>query len=186
MNANLQPGADALEQGLQHILRSPKTAGRVEMIVRRPAVDTREELDAGELSVIDGLSGDSWRARGSRQMSDGSAHPDMQITIMNARVVQLVATHRDRWALAGDQFYVDLDLSRENLPIGTRLKVGNAVVEVSAMPHLGCRKFVDRFGKAAAMFVNSRRGKTLCLRGINARVVEGGTVRRGDAIRKLD
>ena len=177
--------ADELEAGLPEVLASPKDDGEVKMIVRRPDVDRREVLDAGDLDVTEGLVGDNWRSRGSRQTDDGSAHPEMQLNLMNSRVIALVAQSEDRWALAGDQFFVDLDLGKENLPAGTRLAMGSAIVEVTAVPHLGCRKFVARFGLEATKFVNSRRGKRLCLRGINARVIEPGRVVTGDRIRKV-
>lgn len=177
--------ADALEAGLPEILASPGDEGVVRMIVRRPDVDRREVLDAGELDVAEGLVGDNWRARGSRQTKDGSAHPEMQLNLMNSRVIALVAQSEERWALAGDQLFVDLDLGKENLPAGTRLALGTAVIEVTAVPHLGCRKFAARFGVEAMKFANSRRGKKLCLRGINAKVVEPGRVVAGDSIRKV-
>ena len=177
--------ADELEAGLPEILASPGECGTVDMIVRRPDVGEREVLDAGELDVVEGLVGDNWRRRGSGQTADGSAHPEMQLNLMNSRVVALVAQTADRWALAGDQLFVDLDLARENLPAGTRLEVGSAVIEVTAVPHLGCRKFVARFGLEAMKFVNSRRGKKLCLRGINARVVKAGRIETGDTIRRV-
>ncbi|MDE0454257.1 MAG: MOSC domain-containing protein [Gammaproteobacteria bacterium] len=176
---------DELEAGLPEILASPKDDGVVSMIVRRPDTNQREVLDSGELDVAEGLVGDNWRSRGSRMTADGSAHPDMQLNIMNARVISLVARSRERWALAGDQFFVDLDLSRENLPAGTRLAMGSAIIEVTAIPHTGCKKFTARFGLEAMKFVNSRRGKAHCLRGINAKVVQSGRVGVGDAIRKL-
>ena len=115
----------------------------------------------------------------------GSAHPQMQLNLMNSRVIALVAGPEDRWALAGDQFFVDLDLAKENLPAGTRLAMGSAIVEVTSVPHLGCKKFVARFGMEAMKFVNSRRGKKLCLRGINAKVVQSGRVSTGDTIRRV-
>ena len=177
--------ADELEAGLPEILASPKDRGTVGMIVRRPDVGEREVLDTGELDIAEGLVGDNWRRRGSGQTDDGAAHPDMQLNLMNSRVIALVAQSGDRWTLAGDQFFVDLDLARENLPAGTRLEMGSAVIEVSAVPHLGCRKFVARFGLEAMKFVNSRRGKELCLRGINAKVVKAGRVDTGDRIRRV-
>ena len=137
------------------------------------------------MNVADGLVGDNWRSRGSRMTNDGSSHPDMQLNLMNSRVIALVAGSRDRWALAGDQFFVDLDLSRVNLSAGTRLAVGSAIIEVTAVPHLGCRKFMSRFGMDSMKFVNSRRGKELCFRGINAKVVKSGSVSTGDIIRKV-
>ena len=177
--------ADELEAGLPDILASPRDGGVVSMIVRRPDTDRREVLDSGELDVAEGLVGDNWRSRGSRMTADGSAHPEMQLNLMNARVISLVARSREHWALAGDQFLVDLDLAKENLPAGTRLAMGSAIVEVTAVPHLGCRKFATRFGVEAMKFVNSRRGKALCFRGINAKVVESGRVSTGDTIRRV-
>ena len=170
--------AHELEAGLPEILASPKDDGVVRMIVRRPDVNRREVLEAGELDLAKGLVGDSWSSR-------ARPHPEMQLNLMNSRVIALVARTEDRWALAGDQFFVDLDLRKENLPTGTRLALGSAVIEVTSVAHLGCRKFAVRFGVEATKFVNSRRGKKLCLRGINAKVVKPGQVVAGDRIRKL-
>ena len=177
--------ADALEAGLPDILASPKDEGVVTMIVRRPDTGEREVVDSGELDVALGLVGDNWRSRGSGMTDDGAAHPQMQLNLMNSRVIALVARSEDRWALAGDQFFVDLNLAKENLPAGTPLAMGSAIVEVTAVPHLGCKKFVARFGMEAMKFVNSRRGKKLCLRGINAKVVQSGRVSTGDTIRRV-
>lgn len=182
----VQLSEEELEAGLDRILASPADTGTIELIVRRPAEDQREELEEAELDLSEGLVGDDWRRRGSRRMSDGSANPDAQVTVMNVRVADLVAARdRKRWELAGDQFYVDFDLSEANVPAGTRLALGTAVLEVTAEPHTGCAKFSARFGQPAHRFVNTKAHRHLHLRGINARVVEPGTVRRGDAIRKL-
>jgi hypothetical protein len=142
-------------------------------------------LDGGVLDVAEGLVGDMWRRRGSRRTPDGSANPLAQLTLQNARLAALVAGERERWPLAGDQLYVDLDLSVDSLPPGTRLAVGSAVIEITPDPHTGCAKFSARFGSDALRFVNSPDGRALRLRGANARVVEAGSVRTGDAIRKL-
>lgn len=185
MHAAVHLGREALEAGLERIQDSPKDLGLVEMIVRRPETDQRETLQRAELDVSEGLIGDNWWRRGNSRTADGSAHPEMQLNIMNSRVIDLVAGSKDRWPLAGDQIYVDLDLSKENLPAGTRLQLGTAIVEVTAIPHTGCKKFVERFGLEAMKFVNSGLGKTLCLRGINARVVQPGTFEVGNVVRKL-
>lgn len=175
-----------LEAGLDIIRASPREAGDLQLIVRRPDVGEREILEAAELDLVEGLVGDTWRSRPSSRMPDNaSPHPDMQLTVMNARAVALVAQDPVRWALAGDQLYVDLDLSGENLPPGTRLGAGTAIIEVTAQPHTGCGKFVERFGLDAMTFVNSPLGRSLNLRGINARVIQAGTVRRGDVVRKM-
>jgi MOSC domain-containing protein len=175
----------SLEAGLDAIRESPKDAGVLQLIVRRPGVDAREVLEAATLDVAEGLSGDSWSRRGSSRSRAGESYPDMQLNVMNARAIALVAGSRDRWALAGDQLYIDLDLSADNLPVGTRLSIGSAIVEVTAVPHTGCSKFAARFGVDAARFVNSPAGRTLNLRGINAKVVQSGSVRVGDVVRKV-
>jgi hypothetical protein len=176
---------DALEAGLDHIRSAPRDVGRLELIVRRPSVDVREELEHGELDLAVGLVGDTWHTRRSRMTADGSPHPKMQLNIMSARVVALVAQDKARWSLAGDQLFVDFDLSEQNLPPGTRIAIGATVVEVTDQPHLGCRKFVERFGLDAMNFVNSPLGCELHLRGINARVVQPGPIRVGDTVHKL-
>lgn len=178
--------ADELMAGLDEILRSPSARGTVELIVRRPAEDEREVLDECVLDLEEGLVGDVWRRRGSSRSPDGSANPDAQLTLMNARAAVLIAGSRERWPLAGDQLYVDLDLSIENLPAGTRLSVGDAVIEVTPEPHTGCAKFSARFGSEAIKFVNKSPGRELRLRGVNTRVVTPGTVRTGDTISKLE
>jgi MOSC domain-containing protein YiiM len=169
-----------LEAGLQAIRESPADRGTVMMIVRRPKVGVREVLQSGELDLVDGLMGDNWRARGNPYTPDRSALLDAQITITNARAIALVAQTKERWPLAGDQLYIDMDLSAVNLPPGSRLKLGSATVEVTAQPHTGCKNFTARFGVDAMKFVNSPVGRQLNLRGINTRVVQAGVVRVGD------
>jgi len=176
---------ERLEAGLDHIRAAPSDDGRVMLVVRRPAEGMRELADAAMLDAVAGLEGDNWLARGSRNMPDGSADPQRQVTLMNARVAELVAGGTERMPLAGDQLFVDFDLSLANLPAGSLLQVGQAVLEVSATPHLGCAKFVERFGTEAMRFVNSRVGRQLRLRGMNARVVRSGIVRRGDVATRV-
>jgi MOSC domain-containing protein YiiM len=175
-----------LQAKIEYIHQSPKDHGLLKMIARRPSDDEREVVDRAELDPSQGLVGDNWKVRGSKHTPDGSANPNVQITIMNARTIELVAQRKERWALAGDQLYVDLDLSEDNLPSGTRLAIGSAVIEVSAEPHTGCQKFSARFGSGATRFVNSPEGRRLHLRGINARIVQGGIVRVGDVVRKVN
>lgn len=178
--------AAQLDAGLDEIRRSPKDAGEVKLIVRRPRVNEREVLDEARLDLLEGVVGDTWQYRNSSRMPDKKGpHPDMQINVMNARAIALIAQDPARWAMAGDQLYVDLDLSGANLPPGTRLGIGTAVIEVTAQPHTGCGKFVERFGLDAMKFVNSPIGRELNLRGINARVVQAGNIRRGDIARRL-
>ncbi len=174
---------DELELALDHIRRAPSDHGTLELIVRRPDVNEREILDTGHLSLQEGLEGDNWRDRGSSRTPDGGPHPDMQLNIMSARAAAAVAGPTDRWALAGDQLYIDLDLSTETLPPGTRLAVGEAIIQITAEPHTGCGKFAARFGHDALRFVNSPTGRALNLRGVNARVAHPGPIRQGDPVR---
>ena len=166
-----------LQAGLASVRSAPAGEGRLELIVRRPAVDAREVMAEGRLDPEHGLAGDTWRAR------KVSPNPAKQVTVMNVRLARLVAGEEGRVQLAGDQLYVDLDLSEESLPAGSRLEIGEAMLEVSPNPHLGCEKFAARFGPEALEFVNSEVGRALRLRGLNARVVRAGTVRPGDAVR---
>jgi hypothetical protein len=174
-----------LEESLDHIRAAPADDGTVELISRRPAVDEREVLTEASLDVNEGLVGDTWLTRGSSRTPDGNAALDAQLTLMNARLAAAVAGERERWPLAGDQLYVDLDISLANMPPGSRVQIGSAVIEFSEAPHTGCAKFSARFGNDALRFVNSPTGRELRLRGANCRVVVAGTVRQGDAIRKL-
>ena len=176
---------DELENGLEYIRQSPRDGGVLAMIVRRPEEGKREVLDEGVLDTVEGLVGDNWRMRPKPAPQDDPRHLDNQLTLMNARVVSLVAQAKERWHLAGDQLYVDLDLSVENLPAGTRLAIGTAVIEVTALPHTGCKLFMARFGLDALTFVNSTTGKPLRLRGLNAKVVQPGVVRTGDMVQKI-
>ncbi|MAZ65990.1 MAG: MOSC domain-containing protein [Kangiellaceae bacterium] len=177
---------EELNQGIDNIKQSPKESGTVELIVCRPGIGEREELATGELDLVNGLVGDNWLARGFKKNPDGAAHPDMQLNLMNARAIALIASSKERWKLAGDQFFVDLDLSPDNLPPGTRLSIGDAEIEITAEPHLGCKKFSQRFGRDAALFVNSTQGKALNLRGVNAKVTKPGIVAQGAQISKLN
>ena len=169
---------EEIEKNLDKVLASPNDQGALELIVRRPRENAREALETGELDTEKGLLGDDWFA-------DEERVPDAQIAIMNSRIIDLLAQDKERWKLAGDQLYIDLNLTDENLPAGTRLRVGSAILEVTSQPHNGCKKFVERFGLDAMKFVNSPVGKQFHLRGIYARVVQSGTIRRGDKVRKI-
>jgi MOSC domain-containing protein YiiM len=174
-----------LEAGMDHLRQSPKDQGTLKMIVRRPNVDEREVLDEGELNTEEGLVGDTWKVRVSVHSKDGKANSNKQITIMNARAIALLAQNEEHWPLAGDQLYVDMDLSDDNLPPGTHLAIGSAILEVSPDPHTGCQKFSSRFGVEAMKFVNSLEGKRLHLRGINTKVIQAGIILAGDVVSKL-
>jgi hypothetical protein len=192
-----------LEAGLDLVRRSPAAQGTVELIVRRPAVDERQVLTRAQLDRIVGLVGDTWNRRPSTRTPDATPHPDMQLNIINARFSALIARYDvgaaraagaaggavngrpDRRPLAGDQLHLDLDLSEANLPAGTRLRLGTAVIEITDQPHTGCAKFSARFGADALRFVNSPVGRALRLRGANARVVTDGIVSSGDPVTKL-
>jgi hypothetical protein len=176
---------EELEAALDDFRGAPSAVGAVDLVVARPATGERTALAEGALDLVDGLVGDNWGTRGSRMTADGSAHPEMQLNVINARLSRFVAVDPERRVLAGDQLHVDFDLSEENLPPGSRLAVGSAVIEVTAEPHRGCAKFVERFGRDAMRFVNSPVGCQLRLRGLNAKVVLAGTVRPGDEVRKL-
>ena len=167
-----------LEAGLGYIRQSPKDEGTLKYIVARPEVDQRIVLQSCEISAEQGVQGDNWPRKGRPDV-------DGQVLLMNARAIELLARTPDRWALAGDQLYVDLDLSEDNLQAGQRLVLGSAILEVTDKPHRGCAKFARRFGKEALEFVNSPQGWQLHLRGICTRVVQDGTAKVGDRVVKI-
>jgi hypothetical protein len=174
-----------LEARLGSVRGAPADEGTLDLIVRRPATEEREILDGAQIDLKGGLTGDIWAVSPSQKT--GEPNPDAQVTVMSARAAALVSGGHDPdgWAQAGDQLYVDFDLSEANLPAGSRLQIGDAVLEVSEEPHLGCGKFVRRYGVDALKLVNSAEGRELRLRGVNTRVVKQGRVARGDAVRKL-
>ena len=176
---------EELDAGLDHIRQAPKEHGLLELLVRRPVSGQREVLAVGQLDPAEGLVGDNWSARGSSLTDDGMANPDMQLNIMNARAIAHIAQERERWQLAGDQLYIDMDISEDNMQAGTHLQLGTAIIEVTEVPHNGCRKFTERFGIDAMKWVNSDIGKQLHLRGINAKVVRAGSVHVGDAVTRV-
>ncbi len=174
-----------LDRFTDDVRAAPRDGGTVALIVRRPTTDVRETLQEADLDPAGGLVGDDWARRRSRSTADGSPDPEDQLTIMSTRVLSAIEPDRERWPLAGDQLYVDLDLGVENLPAGTRLAIGDAVVRVSEKPHTGCAKFSARFGSDALRWINGPVGRELRMRGVNARVERAGTVRVGDPVRKI-
>ena len=172
------------EPFLDDVRSAPADGGRVELIVLRPEAEQRVLVSEAVFDVIEGVVGDSWRARGSSRTPDGSASPEAQVTIMSTRVLAAIEPDRSRWPLAGDQLLADADLSEANLPPGTRLAIGEAILEISEAPHTGCAKFRARFGSDALRWINSPLGRELRMRGVNLRVIRGGVVRVGDELRR--
>lgn len=161
---------------------APRDGAAVQLIVRRPGPGERETLVEAVLDPELGLVGDGWLDRGSRAMPDGAANPAAQLTIMNTRVLAAIEPDDTRWPLAGDQLYADLDLGEGNLPAGTRLSIGSALVEVTDLPHTGCSQFAARFGRDALRWISTPEGRSLRMRGMYVRVVRAGTVSVGDLI----
>jgi len=175
-----------LNDSLTHIREAPSDGGEVKLIVCRPRSEERKTLTEGYFDCEKGLVGDDWLTRGSSSRAGGEANPLAQVTVMNSRVLEAIAGEIRRWPLARDQLYVDLDVSAENLPEGTRLSVREALLEVTAKPHTGCAKFTRRFGLDAMRWVNSEEGMKLRLRGINTRILRSGTVQIGDRVTKTN
>lgn len=177
---------EQFEQQLSTIQAAPQDQGVLKLIVIRPAVNDRQILEACELSLKGGAHGDMW-ARGTwMSLPDGSPHPDIQLTLMNYRVLEAIATSDMHRALAGDNLCLDFDLSEDNVTCGDRLQIGKTVVlQLTGIPHNGCHKFKRRFGADALAYVNSPLGRHLHLRGVYARVEQGGTVTLGDSVVKI-
>ena len=174
-----------LLSGWEALEKSPKDVGTVEMLVLRPERDEREEVQEAIFDTNEGMVGDNWLIRGSSSRPDGSAHPEAQITLMNSRVIDLIAGDRSRWELAGDQLFVDFDLSKDNLPVGQRIQIGEVILEIAELPHTGCAKFAQRYGAHARKFVMTDEGKQQRFRGVYAIVVQNGNIKVTDSITKL-
>ena len=177
---------EELQVGLSHILRSPKDDGVLEAIVIRPVPGTRQDLQSCEISLENGTHGDHWAKDCWMTTEGGKPDPDVQICIMNSRCIALIAQKRERWPLAGDNLFIDLDLRPENLPPGQRLRIGSAVIEITAVDHNGCASFAEHYGSSAVVFVNARKGRSLRLRGVYATVVADGRVTVGDRVVKVN
>ena len=174
-----------LTAGIPEILASPADNGILRAIVIRPEKNERRDLDTCEISLALGTHGDHWAKGCWKSTEDGQPHPDVQICIMNARCIALIAGERERWPLAGDNLFIDLDLTPDNMPPGTRLAIGSAVIEITDTLHAGCASFSERYGRDATIFVNTGEGKKLRLRGIYARVVQDGRITAGDRVVKV-
>lgn len=181
-----QRTVEDLQAALAAMPLAPRDVGAVEWLVRRPVPLEREVVEWAELCPERGLVGDCWPSKPSKRTTDGSPHPEMQLTLMNAAVTKVIAGPKQDWAAAGDQIYVDFDLSEASLPAGTRLQLGTAVIEITAEEHLGCGKFHERFGSAALRWVNGKERRGLRLRGVNAKVVQAGKVAVGDQLRRIE
>jgi MOSC domain-containing protein YiiM len=177
---------DELNAGLPHILAAPKEDGVLRAIVVRPEKGERRDVETSEISLAGGVHGDHWAKGCWKETDDGKPHPDVQICMMNARCIELIAQERDNWPPAGDNFFIDMDLTPSNMPPGTRLGIGSAIIEITDTPHNGCASFIERYGRDACVFVNTGPGREHRLRGIYARVVQDGTVSVGDTVKKLD
>jgi MOSC domain-containing protein YiiM len=175
--------AAELEQGLAEVLASPSDIGTLEAIVIRPVEDARRVVQVATLSPEWGVEGDRWFS----PAADGQElDPRHQVSLMNWRILRQIAGDDDSICLAGDNLIVDLDLSEANLPPGSRLAIGaNVEIEITELPHSGCNAFAHRYGAEARAFINNDRGRELHLRGRYGRVITGGSIGVGDAVRKL-
>jgi MOSC domain-containing protein YiiM len=184
MSTNLHASREELDTHLRELSELDSAEGTVALIVRRPSEGERETPTTAELTLEEGLVGDRWLASAHTHV-DGGVSRENQLTLMSTGMLGLIAG-RDRWPLSGDNLLVDMGLDLERLPVGSRLAIGDEVViRISEIPHTGCAKFSARFGSDALRFVNSPEGRALRLRGVNAHVLQPGTISIGDAIRRL-
>lgn len=175
-----------IETRLNWVMSAPTDTGHVSALVVRPVKNQREPLDKVMFSPQLGVNGDNWSTNCWKKLPDGKSDPEVQVAIMNARMIEVLTQDKALWPLAGDQLFVDFDLSVANLRAGDHLQVGAAVLQITAEPHRGCGKFKQRFGEDALAFVNSERGDAHRLRGVYAKIISAGEVCVNDAISKLN
>lgn len=174
-----------LAAGLPGVLESPKDNGAIEQIIVRPAANERRPVNSVAISLAGGLEGDHWAQGCWKSNESGEPHPDVQICMMNSRCIDLIAGDKSNWAPAGDNLFIDMDLTPDNLPPGTHISMGTAVLEITDTPHKGCAKFIERYGRDACVFVNVGDGDRYKLRGIYGRVVQDGVISVGDKVSKM-
>lgn len=174
-----------IEAGLPDVHASPKDHGELVAIFTRPAVGERRELQATEITAECGIPDDHWSKGCWKSLENGAPDPDVQISLMSSRFINLIASSRENWGLSGNNIFVDLDLTPENLPIGQKLKVGAAELVITAVPYTGCAKFIERYGRDACVYVNRGLGRDMRLRGVYGRVVKDGYIKVGDKVTKL-
>lgn len=174
-----------LAAALPQVTAGPKDHGELKAIFVRPGPGQRLDVSSVAISSAGGLEGDHWAKGCWKSLPDGSPDPDVQVFIMNARFLDLIAQERSHWASCGNSFVADMDLGADNLPVGTRLKAGSAELEITAVPGTGCEAFIEWYGRDACVFVNTGEGKKNRLRGVYARVVKDGVVRIGDTLTKI-
>lgn len=179
------PTLEALRHAHHALEPSPTDGGPLQAIVIRPTSETRNTVSTAFLSPDHGVLGDHWASGCWKSLTDGRPHPDVQVALMNSRIIQLIAGAPKRWPLAGDNLFVDFDLGQDRLPVGQQLQLGEVRMEITAEPHLGCGKFARRFGRDALQFVNSAEGKRLRLRGVYARILQEGRVAVGDLLQRI-
>ncbi len=182
----MHPTLEQLELSLETIAASPSKQGTVELIISRPETGKRVVHTIGNFSKTGGLEGDNWANDCWKTLPDGKSDPIVQIAITNTRLLAAICPDKSRWPLAGDQIYTELNLSKTNLPVGTRLSAGTVILEITQEPHLGCSQYAEHFGKDSLKFTLTPRGRELNLRGIYAKVIKSGSINTGDRISKID
>jgi hypothetical protein len=167
---------EELEASFQALPPAGIGRGQLHLIVVRTGGGAHTTPAQVAISPKRGLDGDRWSKTPKREV-------DGQVSLMDARVASLlVGGERDRLHLPGDNFHVDLDLGEAALPVGSQLRLGTALLEITALPHAGCAKFRARFGDDALRWVNHRSFRARRLRGVFCRILEGGVASLGDAI----
>ena len=183
---------DSLKKGLDKPINynqsSPRDNGVVKLLVIRPETHVRTLPNAVVVSVEQGVVGDKWEAECTIKLENGKSNPDLQIAIINTKVIKEIAQSdfdMDRLALAGDNIYADLNLCEENMPVGQQIQIGNTLLEVTPFPHFGCKKFSERYSVEDLKVVNSTAGKPQHLRGIYVKVIKNGSISIGESIKKI-
>lgn len=176
---------NSLNDSFSDILDSPITNGTIELIVCRPKTNARKILTEAELTIEEGLVGDCWKNKRNFMRKDGLPDVEVQLTLMNSRCINAIAGSKEFWPLAGDQLFVDLNLCKTVLQPKQQLKINDAIIEITDVPHLGCSKFSKRFGSDALKFVNSKNGKLHNLRGVNAKIIQPGVIKTGAIIERI-
>lgn len=169
-----------LDAALPFVLAAPRDDAPIALLCTRPALGQRAFPASIRLTKAEGIPGERWLTQSWLRLPDGRPDPRNQVSLLPSRVMDIAWQNRDTAPHPGDPIVADLDMTEANLPVGTLIGVGSAVLRVSDVPNLGCVKWKVRYGSDALAWVAA--DPALRLRGVLCSVEQDGEVTLNDRL----